>query len=64
VSAVLGKRCFVWAKMLLTGLPDGIFAYQKYQFGYILDGLGMENACIFYCRLVPMFYEHFVYIDI
>jgi hypothetical protein len=26
------------------GLPDGIFAYQKYQFWYILEGLGMENV--------------------
>jgi hypothetical protein len=24
-------------------LPDGIFLYQKSQFGNILEGLGMEN---------------------
>jgi hypothetical protein len=29
------------------GLPDGLFSYQKYQFGYILEGLGMENVGIF-----------------
>jgi uncharacterized membrane protein len=31
-----------------AGLPDGIFAYQKFQFGYILEGLGMEIVGIFY----------------
>jgi hypothetical protein len=34
-----------------AGLPDGLFYYQKSQFGYILEGLGMENG-IFYCHLV------------
>jgi hypothetical protein len=29
-------------------LPDGLFSYQKSQFGYILVGLGMENIGIFY----------------
>jgi hypothetical protein len=29
-----------------TGLPDSIFAYPKYQFEYILDGLRMENVAI------------------
>jgi hypothetical protein len=29
-----------------AGLPDGIFSYQKSQFGYILEGLGMENVGI------------------
>jgi hypothetical protein len=28
-------------------LPDGIFSYQKYQFGYIIDFLGMENVGYF-----------------
>jgi hypothetical protein len=28
---------------IAAGLPDGIFSYQKSQFGYILEGLGMEN---------------------
>jgi hypothetical protein len=30
-----------------TGLPGGIFAYQKSQFGSILEGLGMENVVFF-----------------
>jgi hypothetical protein len=34
-----------------TGLPDGLFSNQKYQFGYILEGLRMENAGIFYGHL-------------
>jgi hypothetical protein len=25
-------------------LPDGIFAYQKYQLGYIFEDLGMKNV--------------------
>jgi hypothetical protein len=29
---------------LVAGLPDGLFCYQKSQFGYILEGLGMENV--------------------
>jgi hypothetical protein len=28
-------------------LPDGLFSNQKYQFGYILDGLGMANIGTF-----------------
>jgi hypothetical protein len=31
---------------MLTGLPDGSFSDQKYQFGYILEDLGMENVAI------------------
>jgi hypothetical protein len=34
------------------GLPDGLFLDQKSQFGYILEGLGMENVGIFFSRLV------------
>jgi hypothetical protein len=41
-------------------LPDDIFLNQKSQFGYILEGLGMENLMyyilgpfgIFYCCMV------------
>jgi hypothetical protein len=33
------------------GLPDGFFSYQKPQFGYILDGLGVENVGIFWMVL-------------
>jgi hypothetical protein len=29
-------------------LPDGIFAFQKSQFGYISEDLIMENVVIFY----------------
>jgi hypothetical protein len=35
-------RCFQ------SGLPDGIFSNQKYQYWYILEGLGMENFGICY----------------
>jgi hypothetical protein len=34
------------------GLPDGIFSYQKCQFGYILEGLGTENFVVFHGHLV------------
>jgi hypothetical protein len=30
-----------------TGLPDGLFSNQKSLFGYILEGPGTENVCIF-----------------
>jgi hypothetical protein len=35
-----------------TGLPDGIFAYQKSQFWYIFEGLLMFNFDVFYGHLV------------
>jgi hypothetical protein len=31
-----------------AGLPDGIFSYQKSNFGNFLDGNEMENVGIFY----------------
>jgi hypothetical protein len=34
------------------GLPDGLFLNQKSKFGYILEGLGMENV---------IFYDHLEY---
>jgi hypothetical protein len=34
-----------------AGLPDGLFLNQKSKFGYILEGLGMENVSIFYDQL-------------
>jgi hypothetical protein len=34
-----------------TGLPDGMFAYQKSHFGYILELLGMENVSILHGSL-------------
>jgi hypothetical protein len=27
----------------MTGLPDGVFSNQKFQFGLILEGLAMES---------------------
>jgi hypothetical protein len=33
------------------GLPDGTFSCQEYQFGYISEGLVMENVDIFYGHL-------------
>jgi hypothetical protein len=32
---------------LTNGLPDGIFSYQKSQFGYILEGLWLKNIGFF-----------------
>jgi hypothetical protein len=32
-------------------LPDGFFPDQKFQFGYILEGLGMENVAIYSVHL-------------
>jgi hypothetical protein len=32
-------------------LPDGLFSYRKSQFGYISEGLGMENVDIFHDHL-------------
>jgi hypothetical protein len=29
-------------------LSDGLFSYQKSQFWYILEGLGLQNVDIFY----------------
>jgi hypothetical protein len=43
--------------IILSGLPDGILSYQKSLFGYIFEGLGMENAGTIYdhCgHLVPI----------
>jgi hypothetical protein len=43
------KKIFLKTSTLLrhqneAGLPDGFFSDQKYQFGYILENLGMENV--------------------
>jgi hypothetical protein len=35
----------------MTRLPDGIFSYQNYHVGYILDGIGVDDVGIFYFRL-------------
>jgi hypothetical protein len=53
---------------LNKGLADGIFSYQKSQFWYILENLGMENFGTFkavwniYGQLVYFAYNHLVYI--
>jgi hypothetical protein len=36
---------------LQPGLPDGLFLNQIYQFGYILEGLRLDNVNIFYGHL-------------
>jgi hypothetical protein len=46
-------------------LPDGLLSYQKSKFGYIFEGLWMENVGIFYdllssLRLFLIFYGHLV----
>jgi hypothetical protein len=33
---------------LKSGLQDGIFSYQKYQFWYILEGLVMEITLVYF----------------
>jgi hypothetical protein len=38
----------IWS---LSGLPDGLFSSQKFQFGYILEGLRLENVDMFYGHL-------------
>jgi hypothetical protein len=42
---------FPWDLETRAGLPGGLSSNQKYQFGYILEGLGMENVGIFYDHL-------------
>jgi hypothetical protein len=44
-----------------SGLPDGNFSYQNSRFGYILEGLGLENVCIFYVHLKYLTDLHMVY---
>jgi hypothetical protein len=34
--------------MFYAGLPDGIFKNQKSQNGSILEGLAIDDVCIFY----------------
>jgi hypothetical protein len=48
----INYKHFKTQKILLSsGLPDGIFSYQKSQFRYILEGLGMKNIGKFYGQL-------------
>jgi hypothetical protein len=43
------------------GLPDGLFTNQTSQFGYILEGLGMENDHLQYFVKKGKFYDNLVY---
>jgi hypothetical protein len=45
-----------------TGLPDGFFSDQKYQFGYILEDLGMENVVMYIFGSFGLFYNYWVYV--
>jgi hypothetical protein len=45
---------------LTAGLPDGIFFYQKSQFGNILKGLGMYNVWYTYFISIGKVYGHLV----
>jgi hypothetical protein len=46
VCIMLGKCSPI--VQLRTGLPDVLFSYPKSQFGYIFEGLGLENVGVFY----------------
>jgi hypothetical protein len=35
-----------------SGLPDGFFSNQKFQFAETLEGLAMEDVSIFYVHLI------------
>jgi hypothetical protein len=37
----------VGSSLVVRWLPDGLFSFQKSEFGYILEGLGMENVGLF-----------------
>jgi hypothetical protein len=45
---VLPKPIHIRKIALGAGLPDGLVSNQKSQFGYILEGLRLENVDIFY----------------
>jgi hypothetical protein len=47
ISISVLKFCLERIHELASGLPDGLFSNQKSKFGYILDGLAMEEAGIF-----------------
>jgi hypothetical protein len=45
------KKFLHYFSAIGTGWPDGLFSCQKFKFGYILEGLEMENIGIFYDHL-------------
>jgi hypothetical protein len=44
----------------MSGLPDGIFACQKFQFWYVLEAFGMETLGMFH--YVLCFYGNLVFL--
>jgi hypothetical protein len=46
------KKATDGLRPVLSGLPDGLFSYQKIPMWVFLEGIGMENAAIFYEHLV------------
>jgi hypothetical protein len=53
MKQLLLSDCFFRAERTETfRQPDGLFAYQKSKFWYILEGLGLNNFGIFFCHLV------------
>jgi hypothetical protein len=64
-------ECTLWLScvqpklLAAAGLPNGLFANQKSQFGYIFEGLRLENVDIFYGHLEHLrtfgkLYDHLV----
>jgi hypothetical protein len=45
------KKIMSVSQLMGPGLPDGLFSDQKSQFGYILEGLAMEDFGVFYIHL-------------
>jgi hypothetical protein len=41
--------------LFATGLPDGLFAYQKSQFGNVFEGFGIENVGVCYSQRVFLY---------
>jgi hypothetical protein len=57
-SILLGKTPL---PRIRTWLPDGIFSNKKSKFGYIFEGLRIENVAIFYAHLEYMHYSNLAY---
>jgi hypothetical protein len=60
---------FIWRAMFDTGLPDGIFSYQKSYLGIIWEDLGIVNAGNFIYNLeyfTPVWYifSHVAYFPV
>jgi hypothetical protein len=52
LSCRLGPKSAKWQEpQQKPGLPDGLFSYQKFQAGKILEGFGMENVGTSYEQL-------------